>query len=47
MQKTTQVEEPEHDFEPTSDPLAGSGFEQEQADPEFSDQPGDEEAKEE
>lgn len=36
MQKTTQVEDFEQDFDPTSEPLEGSGFEQELNDPEFS-----------
>ena len=47
MQKTTQVAEPERDFEQTGDPLAGSGSEQEQTDPDFAEHAGDEEAKEE
>ncbi len=47
MQKTTQVPDAEQDFEPTSDPLPGSGFDDEPSDPEFSDGSEDEEATEE
>lgn len=36
MQKTTQVEDFEEDFDPSSEPLEGSGFEQEFTDPAFS-----------
>jgi hypothetical protein len=47
MQKTTQTNDFDHDFEPTGDPLAGSSFEQEQTDPEFSSGLDEEEAIEE
>jgi hypothetical protein len=44
MQKTMQVQEPERFPDPTGDPLADSGFEQEQTDPDFASE-WDEEAE--
>ena len=46
MQKTTTKLDTEQDIDLTSDPLAGSGFEEQPFDPEFADPTEDEEADE-